>query len=84
MIVRYGCLPMFCFSTSFGYLYHARYLRKNTNNIIVVWNDNDLNNILGLQRFSHLNIPTQNQYLIDITNSILVGGFFDTAINVDY
>jgi hypothetical protein len=41
-------------------------------------------NYLGLQRFSHLDIPTKYQYRSGITILIPLGRFFDTIIDVDY
>jgi len=39
---------------------------------------------LGIQRFSHLDIPTKYQYLADIAILIPTGRFFDIVIDVDY
>ena len=41
------------------------------------------NNNLGIQRFSHLDIPTKYQYLTGITILIPTDGFFDTIIDYD-
>lgn len=39
---------------------------------------------LGTQRSSHLDIPTEYQYLIDSTILIPMGGFLITIVDVDY
>ena len=49
-----------------------------------VSNDVDPNNNLGIQRFSHLEIPTKYQYLTDFTNLVPVGRLFDSIIDVAY
>ena len=42
------------------------------------------NNNSDTRRLSHLDIPTQCQYLTGITNLMSTGRFFDTTIDVDY
>jgi len=42
------------------------------------------NNNLGIQKFSHLGIPTKQHYLTSITILISRAKFFDTIIYVDY
>ena len=37
-----------------------------------------------MQRFSHLDVPTKYQYLIDIIVVIPIGRLFDTIIIVGY
>ena len=49
----------------------------------MVYNDIESNNNLGIQRFSHFDIPSKYQYLTGITIGIPVGRFFDTIIDVD-
>ena len=62
----------------------SSYLGRNRPSINMVKNGIDPNNTSSKQRFSHLDIPTKYQYLIGITTWILMGGFFDTIIDVDY
>ena len=42
------------------------------------------NNKSSKQRFSHLEIHTKYQYLIDMMNLMLMDKFFDTHIDLDY
>ena len=60
------------------------YLDKNHPRINMVYNGIDSNNNFSIQRFSHLDIPTKYQYLIDIAILIPTGTrFFETIIDVD-
>jgi hypothetical protein len=59
------------------------YPSKST--LVSTWflNGIDSGNNSGVQRVSHLEVPTKYQYLNSITNSIPTGGFFDTIVDVD-
>ena len=70
----------------FGSVYQARtfILMKNRSSINMVWNGIDPNSNSGIQRFSHLEAPTEYQYLTGITKLIPTGRFFDTIIDVGH
>jgi hypothetical protein len=57
--------------------------RQNQPSINMVQNSVDPNNNSGIQRLSHLDIPTKYQFLSGITNLTPMGRFFDTTIHVD-
>jgi hypothetical protein len=82
LLVGCGYLTAFLFLTPLGSVYHARTFisRQNCPSI----NNGIDPNYLGLQRFSHLDIPTKYQYRSGITILIPLGRFFDTIIHVDY
>jgi hypothetical protein len=69
-----------------GSKYHAEIFipRSNHPSINMVWNGINPNNNSGIQRFSHLDIPTKYQCLIGITILIPTGRFFDSIIDVHY
>jgi hypothetical protein len=50
----------------------------------MVWNGIDPTNNSDIQRYCHLDIPTEYQYLTRVTVLILVGRFLNTIIDVDY
>ena len=64
LLVGYGYLTALLFLTPLGSLYHASTFisRQNRPSINMAYNGIDSNNYLGLQRFSHLDIPTKYQY----------------------
>ena len=60
------------------------YLGKIAPDIIMVLNGIDPNTNSGIQRFSHLDIPTKYQYLTGITILIPTGTFIDSNLDVNY
>ena len=71
-------------SISFGSICHVRIFisRSHCLGINMVYNGIDMSNNLGIQRFSHFEIPTDDQYLNGTTNLIPLGGSLDSALMV--
>ena len=84
--VTIRCLMVLLFSIPFESVYHARTFipMQNHSSINMVWNGIDPNSNSGIQRISHLEAPTEYQYLTGITNLIPTGRFFDTISDVGH
>ena len=50
----------------------------------MAYNSIDPRKTLGMQRFSHLDIPTKDQYLTGVGILIPMGRFFDTILDAGY
>lgn len=80
ILVGYRCLmvPFGCICIMQGPSYPGKIV------LVSIWYKNgiDLDHESGMQRFSHLDKPTEHRYLIGVTISTPMGTFFDAIVFV--